>query len=49
MTTKRSCNICAEFYNKVNRKEVKCCACDFESCRGFKPLQVQSFQTLFLE
>jgi hypothetical protein len=33
MTTKRSCNICAEFYNKVNRKEVKCCACDFESCR----------------
>ena len=33
MTTKRSCNICAEYYNKVNRKEVKCCACDFEACR----------------
>ena len=33
MTTKPSCNICAEFFNKVNRKAVKCCACDFESCR----------------
>jgi len=33
MKTKPSCNICAEHYNKVNRKVVKCCACDFESCR----------------
>lgn len=33
MKTKPSCNICAEYYNKVNRKVVKCCACDFESCR----------------
>ena len=33
MTTKSVCNICAEFYNKVNRKVVKCCACEFASCR----------------
>ena len=33
MTTKSVCNICAEFYNKVNRKVVKCGACEFSSCR----------------
>ena len=33
MTSKPSCNICAEYYNKVNRKIVNCCSCDFESCR----------------
>lgn len=30
--TKPVCNICAEVYNKVNRKVVKC-ICDFECCR----------------
>jgi hypothetical protein len=33
MTTKPVCNICAEVYNKVNRKVVKCGACEFASCR----------------
>lgn len=32
MTTKPVCNICAEPFNKVNRKVVKC-LCDFEACR----------------
>lgn len=32
--TKPVCNICAEIFNKVNRKVVKCCVCDFESCRN---------------
>ncbi len=32
MTTKPVCNICAENFNKVNRKVVKC-LCDFECCR----------------
>ena len=33
MTTKPVCNICAEVYNKVNRKVVKCGSCEFASCR----------------
>ena len=33
MPIKPSCNICTEFYNKVNRKVVKCWSCDFEACR----------------
>lgn len=33
MTTRPVCNICAEVYNKVNRKIVKCGACEFASCR----------------
>jgi hypothetical protein len=33
MTIKPVCNICAEVYNKVNRKVVKCGACEFASCR----------------
>jgi hypothetical protein len=33
MTTKPVCDICAEFYNKVNRKVVTCGVCDFNACR----------------
>ena len=32
MMKKPVCNICAEFYNKVNRKTVTC-SCNFECCR----------------